>query len=60
MIQIAPTSVETEWTARQEGPAVAFIRAAHADHFMDGVHFDFVSVIWAFLKDHARSGGSTS
>ncbi len=60
MIQIAPTSVETEWTACQDGTAVAFIRAAKADHFMDNVDFDFVSVIWAFLKDHARSGGGAS
>ena len=60
MIQIAPTSVETEWTTCEDGTAVAFIRAANADHFMDGVDFDFVRLIWAFLNDHPRSGGSTS
>jgi polyhydroxybutyrate depolymerase len=59
MIQIAPTSVETEWTACQDGTAVAFIRAANADHFMDGVDFDFVSVIWTYLMNHARAAGST-
>ena len=59
MIKIAPTSVETEWTACQDGTAVAFIRAANADHFMDGVDFDFVSVIWTYLMNHARAAGST-
>jgi polyhydroxybutyrate depolymerase len=59
MIQIAPTSVETEWTACQDGTSVAFIRAANANHFMDGLDFDFVSVIWAFLKDHPRSAGTS-
>ena len=60
MIQIATNSVETEWTACKDDTEVAFIRAGGADHFMHGVDFDFVGVIWAFLKDHARSGGSTS
>jgi len=58
MITIAAKSVETEWTACEGGTAVAFIRAASADHFMRGADFDVPGVMWAFLRDHSSSGGA--
>jgi polyhydroxybutyrate depolymerase len=58
MITIAPKSIETEWTACEDGTAVAFIRAASADHFMRGADFDVPGVMWAFLRDHPSSGGA--
>ena len=56
---IAPDSVETVWTACEDGTAVAFVRAGGADHFMNGVDFDFVGLTWAFLVGHPRSVGAS-